>query len=305
MRVLIANDPFKPSFPNTNLFDRGVWLCSWIQCADVGEPPYVAVYRRRIFLECSTTIRVHISADEHYELFIDGERVGQGPERGDPNNWFYETYDLAFNKGQHLIVAKVATLGFAAPRSQLSVCPGFILAPQERDYIRLLGTGVAEWEAKPISGYRFEKPFGHDFFSMGYNTVLDGNLYPWGVERGEGEGWKPALKLHAGADADLRNRYPAIHLMRPAILPPMHEKDSSIGVGKFVSTIDELDPCSTALNPRENLDDELTRWNSFIGEGGQLSVPARTSRRIIFDLENYFCAYPQIRISGGKGASLR
>ena len=305
MRTLITKDPFEDLSRKNGVFDRGVWPCKWIQCAASGEPPYITAYLRRFFLEEAATIRVHVSADERYELFVDGERTGRGPERGDANNWFYETYDLAFGKGEHVIVAKVMTLGFAGLRSQISVHPGFILAPQETEHIDLLGTGVAEWKAKKIPGYGFERPFPHDFFSIGYNTLIDGNLHPWGVERGEGDDWQPVLNLHAGADAALRNRYPAIHLMKPAMLPPMFERSSKPGVARFVSGTEDRDPSSIALDPEVNLSDEVQEWNSFLCGDVSVTIPAKTARRIVIDLENYFCAYPGICVSGGTGASVR
>jgi hypothetical protein len=93
--------------------------------------------------------------------------------------------------------------------------------------------------------------------------------------------------------------------MKPAMLPPMFEKLSPAGVAGFVSKIDGLDPRSIALDPQENLAEEAGRWNSFLRGEGQLTIPARTSRRIVCDLGNYFCAYPDICLSGGQGASLR
>jgi len=305
MRTLITQDPFEDLSRKNGVFDRGVWPCKWIQCAEAGEPPYVTAYLRRFSLGEAATIRVHVSADERYELFVDGRRIGRGPERGDANNWFYETYDLAFEKGGHVIVAKVMTLGFAGLRSQISVHSGFILAPQETEHIDLLGTGVAEWKAKKIPGYNFERPFEHDFFSIGYNALIDGALYPWGVETGEGDGWQPVMNLHAGADAALRNRYPAIHLMKPALLPAMVEKSSKPGVVRFVCEAGECDSRSVALDPQKNLSGEVQGWNSFVRGDAPVTIPAKTSRRIVVDLENYFCAYPEICVSGGGGASVR
>ncbi|MGB9620053.1 MAG: alpha-L-rhamnosidase, partial [Armatimonadota bacterium] len=126
--------------------DRGKWPCKWICCPDTGPAPLVTAYRREFSLREHAVIRVHVSADERYELFLDGERVGRGPERGDRENWFYETYDLDLQAGEHVIVARVWSLGAMSPYAQMSVRPGFILAP-EGNFIDLLGTGVASWQA--------------------------------------------------------------------------------------------------------------------------------------------------------------
>jgi len=31
-------------------------------------------------------------------MYLDGELLGRGPERGDAENWFYETYDLLVSR---------------------------------------------------------------------------------------------------------------------------------------------------------------------------------------------------------------
>jgi len=74
---------------------------------------------------------IHVSADERYELFLDGERVGRGPERGDPSHWYYETYQLDLKAGAHVLAARVWSLGPQAPLAQMSVRPGFLLCTED------------------------------------------------------------------------------------------------------------------------------------------------------------------------------
>jgi hypothetical protein len=40
----------------------------------------------------SATLR--ITADARYVLFVNGQRIGNGPIRGWQHSWFYDTYDL-------------------------------------------------------------------------------------------------------------------------------------------------------------------------------------------------------------------
>ena len=44
--------------------------------------PDVAAYRLHFDLPEEATIRVHVSADERYLFYVDGQVVGRGPERG-------------------------------------------------------------------------------------------------------------------------------------------------------------------------------------------------------------------------------
>ncbi|MFA7345233.1 MAG: hypothetical protein WC003_13095 [Terrimicrobiaceae bacterium] len=61
-------------------------------------------------------------------MFLDGRRIGLGPERGNRENWFFETYDLPLAAGDHRLVARVTALGDIAPFAQISVAHGFLLA---------------------------------------------------------------------------------------------------------------------------------------------------------------------------------
>jgi alpha-L-rhamnosidase len=115
MRQLLDQDPFRHLLINDFWYTRGLWPCSWISATATLVPPFVSAYRCRFTLDHAATIRIHVSADERYELFLDGDRVGRGPERGEPRHWRFETYDLPLVAGKHVLVARVWSLGEHAP----------------------------------------------------------------------------------------------------------------------------------------------------------------------------------------------
>lgn len=105
MRTIVDEHPFVDL---TKFWgERGRWPAKWIAHprAD-GTAAVVQALRRTFTLDRPRTIRVHVSADERYELYLDGQRIGRGPERGDRLNWFFETYDLDVPAGQHTLVAR-------------------------------------------------------------------------------------------------------------------------------------------------------------------------------------------------------
>jgi len=299
MRVHITGDPFVELDRGKSWIERGKWPCRWISLD--AAPPFVAAYRRRFRLEGDATVRIHVSADERYELFLDGARIGRGPERGDRENWFYETYDLDLSSGEHMIVACTWSLGSMAPYAQMTVRPGFILAP-EGEFIALLGTGVAEWQAKRLDGYEFVDPT--PAWGTGANLVIDGSRFPWGFEHGEGDGWLPAQAFHEGTNGVIRNEVGPIHLMKPAALPAMIEREVFVGSVRFVSEPASDDTRTIAVKSQDNLSSELDDWNLVKGKGA-VTIPPNTTRRVIIDLDSYYCAYPEIVTSGGKGSSIR
>lgn len=64
----------------------GRWPCNWISGAAFQQAPAVTAYRLRFYMKEADIVRVHVSADERYELYIDGIMSGRGSERGDINN---------------------------------------------------------------------------------------------------------------------------------------------------------------------------------------------------------------------------
>ena len=166
-----------------------VWPCEWVALPGLGDAPFVVAYRRRFALDRSASFRVHLSADERYELFLDGQRVCRGSERGDPDNWFFETCDFELDRGEHVFVARVWSLGTLAPIAQMSRRHGFIFSPEGDDAIELLGTGRALWEGKELAGYSYIKRVAA--FWTGANVDVDGASFPWGFEKGpEGAGFR-------------------------------------------------------------------------------------------------------------------
>jgi hypothetical protein len=300
MRTLLSEEPYLPQIASCPWIEQGIWPCSWVASPSQASPS-VSAFRLRFKLPRKAVIRAHVTADERYELYVDGIRVGRGSERGDSRNWFFETYEIPLGEGEHVIAAKTWALGTASLRSQMSFAPGFLFSPDDPSYVPLLGTGTAPWEVKSLPGYEFLRPFPHDFFSVGYGIRIKGAECDWDWPQGGGGGWQKAKVLHPGSSASLRNRYAAsVHLLRPALLPPMLENPRSAGKVRHISPSGG-DP----IRQSQGLAGEEADWTALIREGTPLVVPANTSRRVLLDLEGYVCAYPRVRLRGGDGGSFR
>src|SRR5690242_8945237 len=73
------------------------WKASWIThpAAPLREP-LVLHFRRSLELSAvPASYLVRVSADNRFILYVNGERVGDGPARGDLTHWRYERFDLA------------------------------------------------------------------------------------------------------------------------------------------------------------------------------------------------------------------
>lgn len=301
MRTIIERDPYLPEKPAEPWTKLGQWPCAWIACPGAGELPFVTAYRRSFKLTQGAKIRLHVSADERYELYLDGELVGRGPERGDAENWFYETYDLAVDRGEHILVARVWSLGKMAPFAQMSVQPGFLLSPQA-EYVELLGTGVAGWEAKRLEGIHFLDPA--PAWGTGANLLVDGSQFSWGFELGKGDNWQPAITLKPATSLLSDYEYQPLRCMRPATLPAMFGQEVKAGKIRFVSAAASWDTALIPIIAHDCLSEEAG-WDRLIHGDLSVTIPSHTARRVIIDLENYYCAYPEIITSGGAGSRVR
>lgn len=304
MRVHIDHDPFLKANQGKRWQELGRWPSSWIACPEAGNPPFVTAFRLIFEVSRPSVARLHVAADERYDLYYDGERVGRGNERGAPDMWFYETYDLNFSPGRHTLVARVWSLGDQAAQAQMSVHPGFMLAA-EGVWLKMLSTGVAPWEAVRLPGYTFIPPGPAHW--RGARVQVDGNSFLWGFQHGKGEGWQPAQALLPAisrlSDWEV---YPE-HRLSPGSLPSFLELERQVSGGsvRCVASLDTLETQEIPVHQSDHLPQEGAAWSRLLAGKCMVQLPPRTNRRVIIDLENYYCAYSFLATSGGKGSTVR
>ena len=219
MKVLLDHNPLAPS--NRAPIDFSAAFRTrpaWITAQQPPALPAVTAYRLQFDLPEAAVVRVHVSADERYLFYVDGQVVGRGPERGSDRAWFYESYDLTLAAAAHTLVALVWQLGEIAPLAQVGLAPGFLLEA-EGAYGALLATKSAAWMCKPVAGISFEMPAGARQMAWFVEPIqtTDGAAYPWGIERGQGEGWQPVSARHE--DIAFPFGVHAVHVLQPALLP--------------------------------------------------------------------------------------
>ena len=287
-RVLISQGPFSPAQPSDAppWEDRG-WVCRWVAPEGGVQTPAVYVYRCVFEIEAAATVRLHVTADERYALFLDGKPLGVGPERGDPDHWFFETYDLPLTPGRHVLAARVWSLGGLAPWAQRTVRHGLLLAPKSMEHVDLIGTGVAGWECKRQDGIAFHNPSAEMGTAAGVGPAetIDAASYPWGIEYGDGLGWQCAVAGERGNDGFTLYPFRPAHRLYPAVLPPMF--DVPIGALRIARS-----------------GGAVVDWSDFV-TGGQVTVPPYSTATALVELPTYACFYPSVSVSGGAGATVR
>lgn len=301
-RVLLDSPPYRDRKGSTPWDGRGSWRASWVRCAQAGPAPFVSAYRLRFRLAAPTALRCHITADERYELFLDGVRVGRGSERGDVLHWFFESYEGTLPAGEHTLIARVWSLGAKAPMAQISTAPGFLFAIEPSELSAQFDTGHAPWEARLLDGYSFQSPLAA--WGTGANVVIDGEKFPWDFATSSDESWRPVEILRPANDELCNNLSITDPVLRPAPLPSMLDQVMQAGTVRHVAVAPAGQVAGIPVRGADHLAEEASAWQQLVAGRGSVTIPARTRRRVILDLENYYCAYHQVTLNGGRGAHL-
>jgi hypothetical protein len=185
----------------------------WIGPNHPSEDVGVFVFRCVLNLELlPDSLFVDLSADQRYKLYVNGELVAHGPQRGDLNRWFYDSIDLAryLRAGENEIQAVVWNFGWLAPIAQMGLRTGFVC---RSEWPSLATPGA--WEYARLDAWSFERMTAEpvDFYmEVGPGEIHDSRL-PAPSE------WKKPKVI---ADwRDRGSRYESIWAMTPRSIPPM------------------------------------------------------------------------------------
>ena len=133
-RVVLNEEPF-PSNQDSSTWNGGRLDAKFVKHPNSKARPFFAVYSLTLNLDKPIKARIHVTADERYQLFVNGQLGGRGSERGDEEHWFFESYDLDLQIGEHRLSAWVWSLGDVhAPYAQVMVQHGFLCISDDHEY---------------------------------------------------------------------------------------------------------------------------------------------------------------------------
>jgi len=264
------------------------WTAHWISVPRASQFDYGVYHFRRTFDLASkpASFVVHVTADNRYQLYVNGDRVSVGPARGDLNHWRYETVDLAprLKAGRNVLAAVVWNYSSDAPEAQITNETGFLLqgdgAPE-----RIVDTGKS-WKGiadKAYTAAPIPREELAEYFAIGPGDKIDGAKYPWGWEQpGFDDGlWLAARVGQPGAPRDAQDA-PSRWMLEPRSIPAMEETPLRLA---RVRQADGIHP------PDE-----------FPAKSGHLEIPAHAKARLLLDQSYLTTAYPELLVSQGKGS---
>jgi hypothetical protein len=271
------------------------WTASWIThpTAPLREP-LVLHFRREVQLASKpSSYIVRVSADNRFVLYVNGQRVGDGPARGDLSHWRYESFDLSpyLLQGSNLVTATVWNYGVYAPVAQITDRAAFLL--QGEDASAELSTPKG-WMVEVEQGQRPVPRKAEGFYAYmanGPGEELDAARFDWD--------WNTAIASGGGW---------------VAAASPMRENiyTTASRAGLAGQTVD---------NYWQLVPDELPHMEYSPTEAGRVvrsdepearAFPDRSAEigadrhvHILLDRKTLTTGYPRLTVSGGAGARIR
>ena len=289
--------PVALQFQPPKVFD-GAPAALWIFPPGVSGSEFGVFHFRRAF-ELATrpsTFVVHVSADNRYRLFVNGEQVSSGPQRSDLMHWRYESVDLAphLRAGPNVIAALVWNWGTERPVAQFSRQTAFLLqgnSPREA----AVNSGP-EWKVLRSEGYAPIPVVGNavgGYYASPPGEALDARRYPWGWQLPDfvDRGWSAAA---AGEGFRARRT-------QPRASNPFGEAGGWQLLPRSIPAMEE----SPVRFARVRRTEGIAASDGFITGKEALVIPARTRAVVLLDQGHLTNAYTVLDTSGGAGSMVR
>jgi len=271
-------------------FESPNWPAHWIWAHGPGSRFEAALFTRSFTLNNDTdSLRIHVSADNRYRLFLNGQVVGDGPTPGDLEHWHFDSYNLGpISSGSHTLTAVAWHDRDHAPGAQHSARPGFMLAA-EAPFDTMLSTGDA-WQCKVLSDHHSLRPNEHVLLagpSYQTNGLTADDLQP--SDSDVSEHWSTPEIWESVTDrrAEIAVQPWRLQLRR---IPAMHREVVPLGKLRKVTS----HPESITLPET---------WQSNPGQSA-ITIPAKARVVCMLDMQELVVGTPKLVASQGKGAKI-
>ncbi|MDB5262120.1 MAG: alpha-L-rhamnosidase [Adhaeribacter sp.] len=271
---------------------NGHWPAFWITCPEVPQRDYgVYHFRKNIHLPAAPAkFIIHVSGDNRYRLFVNGQAVCNGPARGDLYNWNFETVDIApfLKSGGNIISAMVWNMGEHAPVAQISNQTAFVVQG-DSELEKIINTDKT-WKVTENVSYT---PCSTDnsarlksYMVVGPGDDVNAATYPWGWEslNFDDTRWQAARQLVN--PAPLGYGTDNLWTLVPRSIPLMEETQQRLQSVRRTTGLSEVK-------------------DKFLDGKSPLVIPANTKASILFDQGFNTVAYPELITSGGRGAAIK
>lgn len=276
--------------------DNAAWL--WHPAAKEVIDSSMVEFELAFDVETPFTEECTVSADNRYELYLDGEFISMGPDRGDADHWSFATLPVEFSAGHHVLTARCwyypDSTG-AMPLAQLMNAPGFLFGVKTEERRAMFNTCDAPWKVRLINGVSF----GNCGWAVGSGGIFDVKEYDTMTEFVE-----PVVQCGVRFDNIYGGKVWGKRLC-PGNLPEQIRRkfDGAITVRAVMEdTFAENSEITVSAESTENPD--RAAWQRFFdGSAGCMEVGANTNLCVLIDFNTYLCAYCNLAAKGGDADS--
>lgn len=272
---------------------KHTWAAKWITHPYESTLDYgVFLFRRSFALEDKPEkYIVYVSGDNRYRLYVNGQKVCDGPARGDLLNWRYETIDIGpyLEKGKNIVAAEVVNFGEYRHAEQHSSQTAFILQSDSTNK-KIINTGDSKWLVTKNLAYDFI-PITSDsvggYYAAGPTDEFDASLHPWGWKEinFDDADWVNPKTARTEAAVGRNFLFGASWFLVPRNIPMMEEK--MVRLQKVIRI--------EGIQPNEG----------FLKNEEALTIPPNTSASILIDQTWLTMGYPKLITSGGKDSKIK
>ena len=266
-----------------------IWMPDWKEL--VNDRPRLVRFRKAVCFDVKPgSLKLKISADTRYKLYVNGHFVEFGPAKGDQRIWYVDTVEIApwLCAGENVIAAEVLRYPLAYRSGNFGMLrtptPGLYVEEVSSRDDRIIAD--SSWKCCEVAGYRIvrENPgFSPLVYLEDYTADLsDRNWkccgYPdeqWANARE----YRDFMEINVGAcPGDLT----------PRPIPFLNKIP-----GKFLGVVPRYDDATAAC------------WDALLRGAGSITVPAGTTQTIEINAGEEMCGYLSLRLTGGVGAQIK
>ena len=278
------------------------WTAQWIMHPTAEPQSHAVILFRKNFELPKNPEKfvIHLSADNHYRLFVNGKYITRGPARGDISHWFFETLDIAgsLQAGKNTIAAEVINWGPKRSFTYFSQMTSFIMEGNS-DAEKVINTSGGSWKCLKNEAYSpkiIEWMTDRNTIDFGLyvgnpTDSIRADKYPWEWETTayDDSKWLPAkwYDIAGGRDGQFAGGilYGGGKLLIPRRTGLLRETITPLGSIRRV----------TGIEKNEN----------FIHNQGSLVIPIHKKVSILIDQSYETMGYPEMIVSGGKDSRIQ
>jgi hypothetical protein len=265
------------------------WNANWIEAPNTKPHDYGVYHFRKSFSlnEQPKQFIIHVSADNRYKLYVNGDMVCFGPAKGDLYHWNFETIDIAphLKTGNNTIAAVVWNFGEERAVWQVSYQTAFILQGDTKS--EEVANTDTSWKCMHDTAYSALKPeLIYTYYAAGPGEKIDMNSYPrdWMAPDYNDANWNNAHELFIGVPKNV------FHWSTGWMLVPRQIPMMELTLQRFHSIRQENNV---------NTDKDLLRG------GHPVTIRAHTTAHVLLDQSFLTTAFPVLQFSQGKDADIK